>query len=97
MALGSDNRLFIGARTCNNVTSGCLSIFNTSSGSAVIGTPKGDVTGIQPITGRSVVYVAEGGELRIYDTTKDAETTSVTSHTAIDIVGKAFDVKAIDQ
>src|SRR5206468_8604990 len=26
MALASNNRLFIGARTCNNVTTGCLSI-----------------------------------------------------------------------
>ena len=97
MQLASNNRLFIGARTCNNVTSGCLSIYNTSSGTAVIGSPKGDVTGIQPIPSRNVVYVAEGGELRIYDTTKDAEVPSVTSNTPIDIVGKAFDVKLIDQ
>lgn len=97
MALASNNRLFIGARTCNNVTSGCLSIFNTGSGSAVIDGAKGDVTGIQPLSNRNIVYVAEGGELRIYDTTKDAEVNSITSGTPIDIVGKAFDVKAIDQ
>lgn len=97
MALASNSRLFIGARTCNNVTSGCLSMVNIGSGSAVIEGPKGDVTGIQPISGRNIVYVAEGGELRIYDTTKDAEVNSVTSGTPIDIVGKAFNVKAIDQ
>jgi hypothetical protein len=97
MALASNNRLFVGARTCNNVTTGCLSIVNISGGTAVVDTPKGDVTGIQAIADRNVVYVAEGGEFRMYDTSKDAEVPSFTSGTNIDIVGKAFDVKAIDQ
>lgn len=97
MALASNGRLFIGARTCNNVTSGCLTIYNTSAGTAVVDSAKGDITGIEPLANRNIVYVAEGGELRIYDTTKDAEVNSVTSGTPIDIVGKAFDVKAIDQ
>jgi YVTN family beta-propeller protein len=93
MALGSNNRLFVGARTCSNVATGCLSIFNTSSQTAVIGAPKGAVTGIQPISGRDIVYVCEGGELRIYDTTKDAEQTTP----IVDIVGKAIDVKTVEQ
>jgi len=97
MSLATNNRLFIGARTCNNVTTGCLSIVNISAGTAVVDGPKGDVTGIQAITNRNVVYVAEGGEFRIYDTTKDAEISSPTSGVPIDIVGKAIDVKAIDQ
>ena len=92
----SNNRVFIGARTCSNVTTGCLTIFNTSASTAVIGGPKGDVTAALPITGRNIVYVAEGGELRIYDTTKDAETNGVAA-APIDIVGKAIDLKAIDQ
>jgi hypothetical protein len=96
MVAASNNRIFIGARTCNNVTSGCLSIFNTSGGTAVIDTPKGDVTAALPITGRNIVYVAEGGELRIYDTTKDAETNGLAA-APIDIIGKAIDLKAIDQ
>jgi hypothetical protein len=97
MLLASNNRLFVGARTCNNVTSGCLSMVNISAGSAVVDSPKGDVTGFDAVVGRNIVYVAEGGELRIYDTTKDAEVNSITSGTPIDIVGKAIDVKAIDQ
>jgi hypothetical protein len=97
MELASNNRLFIGARTCNNTTSGCLSIYNISGGTAVVDSAKGDVTGIQALANRNIVYVAEGGELRIYDTTKDAEVNSVTSGTIIDIVGRAFDVKAVDQ
>jgi hypothetical protein len=97
MAMGTGNQLFIGARTCNNVTSGCLTMYNVGTGTATIESPKGDVTGIQPLTNRNIVYVAEGGELRIYDTTKNAEVPSTTSNTPIDIVGKAFDIKAIDQ
>ena len=97
MAMSSNNQLFIGARTCNNVSSGCLTMYNVSSGTATIETPKGDVTGIQALSNRSIVYVAEGGELRIYDSTKNAEIPSTTSGVPIDIVGKAFDVKAIDQ
>lgn len=95
IALASNNRLFIGARTCTNLAtlpnSGCLSIYNTSSKTAKVDNANGDVTGIQPISGRNVVYVIEGGELRIYDTTTDAQQTK-----QIDVVGQAVDVKEID-
>jgi hypothetical protein len=50
-----------------------------------------NVTGIQPISNRNVVYVCEGGELDIYDTTTDKLTP-----TQIDIVGNAVDVVQID-
>ena len=89
MQLGSDNKLFIGARQC---TTGCLSIFDISNQAVVIDPSAGDVTGIEPIANRSVVYVCEGGELRIFDTT-----TSAPSSTAfIDIVGEAIDVREVD-
>jgi hypothetical protein len=52
-----------------------------------------DVTGILPITGRTVVYVCYGGELDIFDTSTD---TAITTNPPIDIVGKAFDVVLID-
>jgi hypothetical protein len=91
MRLANNNRLFIGARTCSNVTSGCLTIFNTSAQTAVIGGPKGEVTGIQPISGTNKVYVGEGGELRIYDTSTDAE-----QALQRDFVGKIIDAAAID-
>jgi len=59
---------------------GCLSIYNTLStavasvppGAVVIPPANGDVTGIQPIATRAVVYVIQGGSLSIYDTTIDA-------------------------
>ena len=91
VALGNDNRLFIGATTCSNTTQGCLSIYNTSAQTVAVSQPNGDVTGLAPIPNRHVVYVVEGGELRIYDTTTDAP-----QKTQIDIVGRAVDVKFVD-
>jgi hypothetical protein len=59
---------------------GCLSIYNTLStavgsappGGVLIPPANGDVTGIQPIASRTVVYVIQGGSLSIYDDTIDA-------------------------
>jgi hypothetical protein len=102
MALGTNNKLFIGARDCTNnlgTATGCLTIFDKSTNAVVIDTartPSGGatsaVTGIAPIANRNVVYVISGGELRIYDTSTSALTSS-----QIDIVGQASDVKTIDQ
>ena len=62
-----------------------------SPAAAPVTAPAGDdVTGIEPIPGRNVVYVCEGGELRIYDTTTAALTANQS-----DIIGKAVDVRAI--
>jgi DNA-binding beta-propeller fold protein YncE len=90
MELGSDNKLFVGAHGCS--TRGCLSIFDISAKTAVVDTPSGDVTGIAPIAGRNVVYVVEGGELRIFDTKTSAPSTTQ----FVDIVGQAVDVKEVD-
>jgi DNA-binding beta-propeller fold protein YncE len=98
MELGSNNRLFIGAiapcsNDANTPKSGCLSIYDTAAKplTAVVENALGYVTGIAPISGRNIVYVVEGGELKIYDTTTDALTP-----TQIDVVGKAVDVKYVD-
>ena len=94
MALGPNGRLFIGSTGCGNITSGCLSVYNTASSSVVNSAAgAGDVTGLQPITGRNVVYVVEGGELVIWDTTADAP---LPVNKQIDIVGQAWDVILID-
>src|SRR5581483_6051346 len=68
MVSTSNNRVYIGARTCTNIQAsssasarGCLSIFNTSSNTAVVPPTFGDVTGIAPIMGRDVVYVVQQG------------------------------------
>jgi len=102
MELVSNNQLFIGARTCTNINvagsggnagevRGCLSIFDTSKAKAVIPPKLGDVTGIEPISRRSVVYVVQNGNLSIYDTTTDKLQT-----TQVDIIGQAVDVKQVD-
>jgi len=78
LALGANGQLFIGGRTCSQA--GCLSIYNTLN-NAVGSVPPGgvgffsatgDVTGVQPIATRQVVYVIQGGSLYIYDATTDA-------------------------
>jgi hypothetical protein len=102
MELGSNGQIFIGARRCTNINipasgndpgevRGCLSIFNSSNSSVVVPPDNGDVTGLQPITNRSVVYVIQQGELRIYDTTTDKLQSN-----QVDILGQAVDVKLVD-
>jgi DNA-binding beta-propeller fold protein YncE len=92
IALASNNKLFIGAQGCGGSRQGCLSVFDVGAGTAVIDTPSGDVTGIGPIANRSVCYVIEGGELRVFDTNTGKPSTSA----FIDIVGAASDVKEVD-
>jgi hypothetical protein len=98
IALGANGQLFIGARTCSQ--SGCLSIYNTQNSavgtvpSGGVGFPPatGDVTGIQPIATRTVVYVTQGGNLGIYDTRTDA----LQSLQITNLIGQFIDVKTID-
>lgn len=87
----SNGHVFVGARACSNVVEGCLSIYS-SGGSATIGTPKGEVTGMQAISGRMIVYVVEGGELRVYNSSTSTEVLPP----PVNIVGKAWDVKTVD-
>lgn len=100
MQLGANGQLFIGARTCTDLTAsnnsqgevrGCLSIFNTATSAVTVPPSVGDVTGIQPITGRSVVYVCQNGTLQIYNTSTDA-----LQVTQVNVVGQAFDVELVD-
>src|SRR3984957_5432138 len=102
MEMGANGQLFIGSRTCSNINvaasgnnsgevRGWLSLFDTNKGTAIVPPQIGDVTGIQPISRRSVVYVVQNGQLGIYDTTTDKLQT-----TQVDIIGQAVDVKQID-
>jgi hypothetical protein len=100
MQMGSNGQLFIGSQNCTNIkisggeVRGCLTIANTSSGSissVTAARDNGDVTGIEPIPNRHVVYVCEGGQLKIYDTTTDKLQT-----TQVSITGQAIDVKVVD-
>lgn len=98
MAVTADNQVFVGALGCTNVFTsaeqrGCLSIYNSNNGKVTIGGDQGDVTGIQPVTGRTQVYVIENGELRIWSTLTDA---LIPISQQVDITGQAVDVKLAD-
>jgi hypothetical protein len=104
MAL-ANGRLYIGASGCTvdpvpatNTVRGCLSIFNTGTPGVKFPQESSfrqnfDVTGFQPISGRNVIYIVQGGELDIFDTTTDALATGITQ---LDVVGRAVDVVQID-
>jgi hypothetical protein len=100
--MGANSQLFIGARTCTNINvpangsnpgevRGCLSILDTGKSNVVIPPAVGDVTGIQPISRRAVVYAVQNGKLGIYDTTTDK-----LQKTQVDIIGQAVDVLQVD-
>lgn len=94
MAL-TNNHLFVGSTGCDNISTGCLNIYNTSSGTVInTAAGSGDATGIQAISGRTVVYYVQGGELVLWDTSKDAP---LPANKQIDIVGQAWDVRQVDQ
>jgi DNA-binding beta-propeller fold protein YncE len=94
--MSAGGKIWVGAKGCA-ANKGCLSVFNTSDQTVKIDDPtgtatsKGDVTGMTPISGRNVVYVVEGGELRVYDIATVTEITPV----ALDVVGKAYGVVAL--
>jgi len=100
----ANNRVYVGASGCTvdpgtaaNTVRGCLSIFNTSSSTVKFPEESAfrqnfDVTGLQPISNRNVIYVVQAGELDIFDENTDA----LAAITQLDIVGKAVDVVQID-
>lgn len=104
--MSSNGQLFVGSYGCTSVGNvntpqgevrGCLAIYNTTTGAVVIPPDNGDVTGLQSFASRSVEYVAEGGNMRVYDTTKDILLINDFIETGtITITGQIIDVKAID-
>jgi len=107
MDLTSNGQLFVGSSACTNIGNvnnptggeirGCLSIYNIFNGSVIFPPDNGDVTGLQGFATRYVEYVAEGGQLRVYDTTQDILLINdFVPQGTIDIVGDVSDVKAID-
>ena len=107
IALGANNLLFVGSRGCSilALARGCLSLFDVTKPTTVAKVavpapfiqpapdPGDDVTGIAPIRNKSEVYVIQGGELIIYDTTTAVRKVQ---DNPPDIVGQAIDVKALD-
>jgi len=104
MAITSNNRVYIGAKGCtvapdgSNLVRGCLSIFDTGTQALTFPSESSlrqefDVTGLHPISGRSVIYVVQGGELDFFDITTNAVASNITP---IDIIGNAISVVQID-
>jgi hypothetical protein len=99
MQMGSLGQLFVGSHTCTSINNasgevrGCLAIFNTTNNQVIVPPQTGDATGIQPIYGRNIVYVCEGGLFSIYDTTTDQ---LLIQPFVTDIIGQAFAVKLVD-
>lgn len=106
MDLNAIGQLFVGSRDCTNIGNvnnpsgevrGCLSIYRLADGSVLIPPDNGNVDGLQGFTTREIEYVAEGGNLRVYDTTKDILLINdFLPQGSINIVGYVGDVKAID-
>jgi hypothetical protein len=105
LVLAPNNQLFIGSSSCTNVIPskltlgrGCLSVLNTGGTVIYTAAQNGDVTGIQPILNRTVVYVCEGGVLTMYDTALDLgnQRQLEPQKTQITIVGQPVDVKLVD-
>ena len=106
MDLTQNGHLFIGSRNCTNIGNvnnpngevrGCLSIYHIANGSVVVPPDNGNVDGLQGFTTRYIEYVAEGGNLRVYDTTRDVLLIDdFLPEGTINIVGYVSDVKAID-
>ncbi len=107
--ISNNGQLFIGSHTCTNIGNvsapvgevrGCLSIFNTNTPAnltAVIPPDNGDVTGLQSFASRYVEYVAQGGNLRVYDTqTNSLLITQYIETGTITITGQITDIKAVD-
>jgi len=87
------SKVWIGASNCGG--GGCLSVLDPASGNVVVDNPaagsssKGNVTGMDFESSNNEMYVCEGGELNPYDTSANPV------HTNVDIVGTAWDVRAV--
>ncbi len=93
MALSSNNKLYIGAKTCSNLTTGCLSVVDVTNNTAAAPLPPlGAVTGMLAVANRNTVYVIEGGSQVIYDTTTDTP-----QKTQLSFTGALYDIVQVDQ
>ncbi len=69
MALSTNNKLYIGASSCSNTVTGCLSVVDVGTNTAAPALPpRGAITSLLAIANRNVVYTIEGGLLDIYNT-----------------------------
>jgi hypothetical protein len=92
MALATNNKLYIGANTCNNTVTGCLSVVDVSTNTADPPLPpRGAITSLMSVANRKVMYTVEGGALHIYDTSDDQ-----LQNTQILFTGAVYGVVQVD-
>ncbi len=96
--------LWIGSQSCEEgerfhqsqsgatVALGCLSLFNTATNAVFVDSYKGDLTGITDIEGLNKVYVAEGGQVHIYNAPDGSERDNAN----VTVTGTAYDVAYMD-
>jgi len=100
MILADDNTLWIGMTKCtngerynNNQAYGCLTMYNTSTNTVTLLEPYlGDLTGIAAVTGLHKIYVAQGGQAYIYNTTDGTSR----DNQYVTVTGTAWDVAYMD-
>jgi hypothetical protein len=93
MALASNNKLYIGANSCNNTTTGCLSVVDVTANTADAALPpRGAITSLLAIKNRNVMYAIEGGFLHIYNTENDQ-----LQGTQITFTGALYGIVQVDQ
>ena len=101
MGLDNHGHLYIGAKTCSQLR--CLTVYDTAAHTATVevnpdptqnGNGFGDLTGnIQQISGRDRLYLAQGGEMRMFDTVAGQ---ALPPSEQLDAVGFIQDVIQID-
>jgi hypothetical protein len=100
MILADDNTLWVGMTKCNagqrfntGQPYGCLTMFNTTNNTVTLLEPfLGDLTGIAAVIGLHKVYVAQGGQVYIYQTTDG----SSINNQFVTVTGTAADVAFMD-
>jgi hypothetical protein len=108
MSMSINGQLFIGSYNCTEIGNsnnpsgevrGCLTILDTNTGVLVFPPWNGDVNGLQSFTTRDVEYVAQGGNLYVYNTNNGLDVLLINDFITtgiVDIVGYVGDIKAID-
>ncbi|MGI8770321.1 MAG: hypothetical protein ACR2JE_02685 [Acidobacteriaceae bacterium] len=104
MLFGDDNSLWIGSQRClagekyahNQAGAsqpfGCLTLFNTATNAVTIDPYKGDLTGVTSVEGLHKIYVAEGGQVHIYNSADFTER----DNTNVAITDTAYDAAYMD-
>jgi hypothetical protein len=92
MALAPNNKLYIGANTCSNTVTGCLSVVDVSSNTADPALPpRGAVTSLLSVKSRNVIYAVEGGVLHIYNTANNS-----LQPTQLNFTGALYSIVQVD-